>query len=159
MYAADGKTKIVAAQIAGDFTLPADPSQKLAFIAGGIGITPFRSMLKYLLDKRQRRDIVMFYVNRTSNEIVYKDILHAAYNELGLKLFYTLTDTAAIPRDWPGFVGRITEQMIWQTIPDYTERTFYLSGPPEMVRGYAKVLESAGVKSDQIKQDFFPGLV
>ena len=52
LYRMDGRTKIVAAQIAGDFTLPADPQQKLVFIAGGIGITPFRSMLKYLLDSQ-----------------------------------------------------------------------------------------------------------
>ncbi|GCE24811.1 hypothetical protein KDA_02950 [Dictyobacter alpinus] len=159
LYAADGKTKIVAAQIAGDFTLPADPDQKLVFIAGGIGITPFRSMIKYLLDTRERRDIIMFYVNRKSNEIVYKDILQAAYHELGMKMFYTLTDVNAVPRDWPGFVGRIDENMIAQAIPDYAERTYYLSGPPEMVRANVKILENMHVKSSQIKKDFFPGLV
>src|SRR5260370_1410080 len=75
MFQMNGKTQFVAAQIAGDFTLPTDPSQKLVFIAGGIGITPFRSMLKYLLDTHQRRDIVMFYANRRVDEIVYKDVL------------------------------------------------------------------------------------
>ncbi len=49
----------------GDFTLPEDPRQKLVFIAGGIGITPFRSMIKYLIDTRQRRPITVFYANKT----------------------------------------------------------------------------------------------
>ena len=112
LYKIDGRTKIVGAQIAGDFTLPPDPQQKLVFIAGGIGITPFRSMLKYLLDSHQRRDIVLFYANKTADEIVYKDVLSAAHTKLGVKTFYTLTDMAAISRNWPGFAGRICEQMI-----------------------------------------------
>ena len=55
---------------AGDFTLPGDQSRKLAFIAGGIGITPFRSMLKYLIDTKQRRDIVVLYANRRPQDII-----------------------------------------------------------------------------------------
>jgi ferredoxin-NADP reductase len=70
-----------------------------------------------------------------------------------------LTDTTAVPRNWTGFVGRINEQMIMQTIPDYAERTYYLSGPPEMVRAYEQVLKTLHIKSSQIKKDFFPGLV
>ena len=93
---------MIAGQIAGDFTLPDDPEQKLVFIAGGIGITPFRSMLKYLLDTNQRRDIVLLYANKTANEIAYKDILSEAQTKLGIQVFYTLTDTEALPRNWRG---------------------------------------------------------
>jgi len=166
LYRIDGRTKIVGAQIAGDFTLPPDPQQKLVFIAGGIGITPFRSMLKYLLDSQQRRDIVLFYANKTVDEIVYKDVLNAAHTKLGVKTFYTLTDTAAIPRNWPGtlpggqvIVGRISEQMIMATVPNYEERTYYLSGPPDMVKAYEQVLKNVNVRNDQIIKDYFPGLV
>ncbi len=159
MYRMDNRTKIVGAQIAGDFTLPSDPNQKLVFIAGGIGITPFRSMLKYLLDRQERRDIVLFYVNKTVNEIVYKDVLSAAYSKLGVKIFYVLTDTTAIPRNWTGFVGRVSEEMILEAVPDYRERTYYLSGPPNMVRANEQVLKNMHVKNEHIKEDFFPGLV
>jgi len=159
MYGINSGTNMVAAQIAGDFTLPSNPDQKLVFIAGGIGITPFRSMLKYLLDTQQRRDIVLFYVNKRADEIIYKDVLSAAQARLGIKTFYTLTDTNAIPRNWSGFVGRIHEQMILRAIPDYEERTYYLSGPPEMVNANESVLKHMGVRNDQIKKDFFPGLV
>ena len=159
LYRIDGRIKMVGAQIAGDFTLSPDPEQKLVFIAGGIGITPFRSMLKYLLDVQERRDIILFYANKTANDIVYKDILSAAQANLGIKTFYTLTDTTGIPRNWPGFVGRISEQMILDAVPDYQERTYYLSGPPDMVRAYEQTLKNMKIKSDQIKKDFFPGLV
>lgn len=159
LYAIDGRTNMLAGHIAGDFTLPRDPKQKLVFIAGGIGITPYRSMLKYLLDTGQRRDIALFYVNRTSDEIAYKDILSEAQTKLGIKVFYTLTNTKAIPRNWPGLSGRINEQMILKAVPDYDERMFYLSGPPGMVRAYEQVLKNMRVGHDQIKKDFFPGLV
>jgi ferredoxin-NADP reductase len=159
MYRMDGRTPLLAGQVAGDFTLPPDPTQKLVFIAGSIGITPFRSMLKYLLDVQQRRDIVLFYINKTANEIVYTDVLNAAQSTLGIKTCYTLTDTTAIPHSWTGFVGRLHEQMFQMAVPDYRERIYYVSGPPEMVRTCEGVLKRLHVKHDQIKKDFFPGLV
>ena len=154
----DSRTTMMAGQIAGDFTLPDDSEQKLVFIAGGVGITPFRSMLKYLLDTQQPRDIVLLYANKTVDEIAYKDILSEAQTRLGIKVFYTLTDTEAIPRNWRGFTGRIHEGMILKAIPDYQERRYYLSGPPDMVRAYEHILKNMGVTNAQIKKDFFPGL-
>ena len=159
MFGMNARADILAAQIAGDFTLPSDPRQKLVFIAGGIGITPFRSMLKYLLDMQEPRDIILFYVNKTADEIAYKDVLSAAHTKIGVKTFYALTDTASVPRNWAGLVGRIDEQLLLRAIPDYEERTYYLSGPPTMVRAYEHVLKNMGVGRDQIKKDFFPGLV
>lgn len=159
LYTLDSRTKILGAQIAGDFTLPADPTQKLVFIAGGIGITPYRSMLKYLLDIQQRRDIVLIYANRSANDIAYKDVLSQAEAQLGIKTIYTLTDARALPSQWTGYRGRIDERMLLATIPDYHERIYYLSGPPDMVKAYEHVLKALGVKADQIKKDFFPGLV
>jgi ferredoxin-NADP reductase/Na+-translocating ferredoxin:NAD+ oxidoreductase RnfD subunit len=159
LYSIDGRTTMMAGQIAGDFTLPEDPEQKLVFIAGGIGITPYRSMLKYLLDVSEPRDIVLLYTNKTANEIAYKDILNEAQKQLGIRVFYTLTDAKALPRNWNGLVGRIHEGMILKTIPDYQVRTYYISGPPDMVRTYEYILKNMGVKQNQIKKDFFPGLV
>lgn len=159
LHGINGRTKMIAAQLAGDFTLPHDPKQKLIFIAGGIGITPFRSMLKYLLDMKLQRDIVLFYANRTANEIVYQNILGEAQTKLGIKVLYTLTNTKAIPRNWSGLIGRIDEYMLQQEVPDYKERMYYLSGPPDMVRAYEQILKNMHVKSNQIKKDLFPGLV
>ncbi|HBE26722.1 MAG TPA: oxidoreductase, partial [Ktedonobacter sp.] len=65
----------------------------------------------------------------------------------------------AIPRNWPGLVGRISEQVILEAVPDYQERTFYLSGPPDMVKAYEHVLKNMKVRNYQIKKDYFPGLV
>lgn len=158
MLKMDGKTKFMAAQIAGDFTLPSDPNQKLVFIAGGIGITPFRSMLKYLLDTRQRRDIVLFYINHRANEIAYADVFNAVQTKLGIKVVYALTDLNALPANWRGIAGRISAEAIQGIVPDYQERVYYLSGPPTMVSAYEKILKDMDVKHSQIIKDFFPGL-
>src|ERR1700709_894999 len=89
MLAMDQHTEIVAGQLAGDFVLPRDPQQKCVFIAGGIGITPFRSMIKYLLDTGQHRPIVLFYASKTVSEFVYQDIFDQAQRELGIKTMYS----------------------------------------------------------------------
>jgi ferredoxin-NADP reductase/Na+-translocating ferredoxin:NAD+ oxidoreductase RnfD subunit len=154
----DGRTELFAGQIAGDFTLPQDARRKLVFIAGGIGVTPFRSMLKYLLDTRQRRDIIMLYANRRPQDIVYQDVLTEAQTRLGARITYTLTDPAMVPRGWQGAQGRVDERMIATLVPDYHERLFYLSGPPEMVRATEESLRRLGVQRSHIKRDYFPGL-
>ncbi|HLI09195.1 MAG TPA: oxidoreductase [Ktedonobacteraceae bacterium] len=155
----DSHTPLFAGQLAGDFTLPKDPAQKLVFIAGGIGITPFRSMLKYLVDMNEARDIIVFYANRTADEFAYKDVLNQAQQLPGIRVYYTLTDAQAVPRNWNGLTGRINASVIRKLVPDYEERTFYLSGPPEMVRASERMLKNLQIEPNQIKKDFFPGLV
>lgn len=153
------QTPIVANQIAGDFTLPRDLSRKYVFIAGGIGITPYRSIIKYLIDTGQKRDIVLLYSNKTKDEIVYKDVFDVAQRDLGIRTVYTLTDVEQLPADWSGQKGRLNDVMIRSVIPDWQDRYFYLSGPHAMVEAYDTVLRNMGVSPFKIKKDFFPGFV
>ncbi len=152
-----GDQRIVAAQLAGDFTLPKDPGEKLVFIAGGIGVTPFRSMIKYLLDTNEKRDIVLFFSNKFAQDVVYTDVFDEASQKLGIKTVYTLTEIPQIPPSWKGKVGFVDENMIKTEVPDYKERIFYLSGPHGMVSAFQKTLSSMEVSSQHIKTDFFPG--
>lgn len=148
---------VIASQLAGEFVLPHDTNKKMAFIAGGIGITPFRSMVQYLIDKGEKRPVTVLYSNRTASEIAYRDVFDRAERELGVKTVYTLTDTKNIPKDWDGHAGHINEAMVAKEIPDYKERTFYISGPRSMVVACEKVLGGMGIKKSRIKTDFFPG--
>lgn len=159
LLAMDDKSEIIASQLAGDFLLPKNVNQKLIFIAGGIGITPFRSMIKFLMDKKEKRDIVLFYANKNSSDIVYKDVFEQAERTLGIKTIYSLSDLTQIPLDWTGKTGRINKQMIAQEVPDFKERTFYLSGPRSLITGFEEVLNEMGVRKGQIKTDFFPGFM
>lgn len=159
MIAMTNRTPIIGAQVRGDFILPKDPNQKLAFLAGGIGITPFRSMIKYLIDTNQKRPIILLYANKTVDEIVYYDVFNQAQQQLGIHTIYTLTDKTKLPANWQGYVGRIDESLIHSIVPDFMERIFYLSGPRAMIIAYEHSLKSIGVPKHHIKTDFFPGFV
>ncbi|MDO8664889.1 MAG: RnfABCDGE type electron transport complex subunit D [Candidatus Liptonbacteria bacterium] len=184
--------KIVMGQLAGDFTLPSNPGEKLAFLAGGIGVTPFRSMAKYLSDKNEKRDIVLLYSNKTLSEIAYKEVFDEAAAKTGMRTVYVLTSTGEIPAGINARAGMINpapfreastqhkelvrdlstlqarQRYIWEKcginaemlkmeIPDYMERTFYVSGPHSMVAAMEKALREIGIKRSRIKIDFFPG--
>jgi len=148
---------IVASQLAGEFVLPKDQNKKLIFIAGGIGVTPYRSMIKYLLDTKQRRDIILFYSNKLVSDIVYRDIFDEASQKSGIKTVYTLTDTDNVPQGWQGEIGFMDAKMIAKEVPDFKERIFYISGPHSMVDTFEEVLKEMGISKSKIKTDFFPG--
>jgi ferredoxin-NADP reductase len=158
MLAMGAATPIAAGQLGGDFTLPRDKSRKLVFIAGGIGITPFRSMLKYLVDTGEQRSVTLLYSERDPSGLAYRDVLQAARQELGAKIVYTLTDkNITLPQGARG--GQITPRMIAEEVPDYQDRLFYISGSHSMVTAVKDSLRSLGVHDHDIKIDFFPGYV
>ncbi|MCL5733806.1 MAG: RnfABCDGE type electron transport complex subunit D [Patescibacteria group bacterium] len=149
--------EIVATQLAGDFTLPNNPDKKIIFMAGGIGITPFRSMLKYLIDTNEKRPIIVFYSNKTPGDIAYGGILEEAEEKLGIKTIYSLTGEETAPMPRYNIRGRLTPQIISKEVPDYKERIFYISGPPSMVNQFSGILKKMGIPKRKIKIDFFPG--
>jgi ferredoxin-NADP reductase len=151
---------IVASQLSGDFVLPRNKKRKLVFVAGGIGITPFRSMIKYLIDKKEKRDIVLIYSNKTEADVAYKDIFNLASGVLNLKVVYVTSDSKNKNIEQMGRMGRtghIDERMILEEVKDWKERTFYISGPPSMVTSTENVIKNLGLGSSQIKTDFFSG--
>lgn len=146
---------IAFANLGGEFTLPPDQKRKLLFIAGGIGVTPFRSMIKYLFDTKQKRDIVLLYSNRSSTDIVFNELFDKAKKAVGVRTIYTVTEEE---QDWwQGRKGYIDEKMIRQAVPDYRDRLFYISGPEPMVIAFEKMLAGMGIARKNIKRDYFPG--
>lgn len=144
-----------ASHIAGDFILPKDKNAKLVFIAGGIGVTPFRSMTQYLVDTKDTRSIVLLYSNKTAAEIAYKETFDQAAQAIGMKTVYALTnEPAPVPGAYSGMIDRA---LIEREIPDYAERIFYISGPHGMVSSFTKTLHDMGVPRLHIKTDYFPG--
>ncbi|MHB1443142.1 MAG: FAD-dependent oxidoreductase [Candidatus Humimicrobiaceae bacterium] len=148
---------IVASQLAGDFILPEDKNKKLVFIAGGIGITPFRSMIKYLLDKNEKRSIVLLYSNWNMKDIAYKEDFDIAESQLGIKVVYSVANLPEFIPDSLNCCGMLSEKEIIREVPDYMERFFYISGPNSMVNAFMNYLSNIGVKRSHIKTDYFPG--
>lgn len=150
----DTNGMVIASQLAGDFVLPKDSTTKVGFIAGGIGITPFRSHLQYIIESDKHFDTVLYYGNNTTSEIAYESLFVAAAAAFPFEVVHVIgkEDVSA-----PFERGYVTEEMIKRRSPDFMERTWYLSGPPGMITAYAALLRSLGVPRAQIKKDFFPG--
>lgn len=146
--------KIIASQLAGDFLLPGDNNKKIAFIAGGIGITPFMSQLGEMHYSGKRYNTVLFYANNTEAEIAYKDQLQALSKTLPLKVVHVVAKERVAGCE----LGFLTAGVLLKHTPDYKERYWYISGPPGMVNAYKKMLREMKVPRKQIICDFFPGL-
>ncbi len=140
----------------GVFTLP-DKPQKLGFLSGGIGITPMRSMLRFIADKKLNLDIVLLYGNSTFEEIVFRDELNqiSAANP-GIRVEHILSGPD-FPPDWKGKKGYINKDLITELIPDYMARLFYISGPPKMVISLEEQLYALNLPKEQVKRDSFTG--
>ncbi|OWY01074.1 hypothetical protein B6V75_15765 [Thioclava sp. F1Mire-8] len=151
---------IYGSQIAGTFVLPRQREKKLLFIAGGIGITPFRSMIADLLERGEKRDIVLVYANRSADEIAYRELLTRARSELGMKVVYAVSGAPGDASTLPGTVveGRMDETKLRECVPDLDERRVYVSGASAMVAGFRKTLRNCGVGRRRIHTDAFSGL-
>lgn len=156
LWALKPNEHISATQLSGDFVLPKDPKQKLAFIAGGIGVTPFRSQVQHLIDTGEARSIVLLYAARTAADIAYKEVFDAAASSFDMKTVYAIADESNIPGMYSGMIDRT---LIEKEIPDYRERMFYISGPHGMVETFKKTLREMEVQRTHIKTDYFPGFV
>jgi ferredoxin-NADP reductase len=149
--------EIIASQKSGDFILPDKKDQGLVFIAGGIGITPFRSMIQYLLDNNERRDIVILYSNKKIDDIAYKNVFDEAKVKLGIKTVYAITDKNEVILDPSMKNGFVDAETIAKEVPNYLNKIFYISGPHGMVNSFEETLKAMGVPNKHIKIDFFPG--
>lgn len=124
------------------------------FIAGGIGITPFRSILVDLAARRLDPDITLLYANSTP-EIPFRQLFDdLSARQSRLKVIHTVSQPN---HEWKGPVGRVDERFIREHVPDSDDALFYVSGPKPMVEAAAKTLTAMGVGAEKIKQDFFPG--
>ncbi len=138
----------------GEFILPEDKKKSLAFIAGGIGVTPFRSIVKYLIDTNESRDIILFYGANLKEEIVFQDIFEEAKERFNLKVIYSLKEA---PENWKGERGYIDGDMVKRNMEDIKKFIFYVSGPEPMVHATSKELMRVKVRGKRIKHDYFPG--
>ncbi len=138
----------------GEFTFKGE-YDKIALLAGGIGITPLRCIIRYAMDNKLKTDIILLYSSRFDDEIIFKNELEEMQRlNRNLKVVYTVTQ----PTDkWKGLRGRIDKEMIQKVIPDYLQRVFYVCGPPRMVEAMAVILKDLNIPEDRIKQEFFPG--
>ena len=115
-------------------------------------------MVKYLTDRGEDRDVVMLYANRRYEEIIYRNVFHAAVRAFRFRPVYVVSDVSSAPPHWDGEIGRIDAAMIERQIPDYFDRLFYVSGSATFVQSMRQALRDLGVQHDRITTDYFSGL-
>jgi ferredoxin-NADP reductase len=133
----------------GDFVLPKLIQTPLIFVAGGIGITPFHSMLQYLADTKEVRPIKMLLGVHTESEIIFQQTFDAADQHVTVVVG---EPTAA----WGGVRGHITAEMVIGLEQPSDDTLIYVSGPEPMVESIHAELIKAGIRKHQLVGDYFP---
>jgi glycine betaine catabolism B len=133
---------------------------RIAFLTGGIGVTPVRSMLRYLADtmgagRVAGQELVVFYGSMTEDGIVYKDEFDAFEKAIaGLRLVHVITNPTP---SWKGYGGFITAGIIRAELADPSTWTYYVVGPPPMITAMDKVLTQLEIPQGQIVVESFAG--
>jgi len=136
--------EIEVSDLDGDFTLN-DPKKECVFIAGGIGITPFRSILKQAAHDGKRLRVTLLYANRDKTVTYKKELETLAARNPAFQIHYLFKPQ------------RIDKDAIRKLVPDLKKPVFYVSGPEPMVEDVGKMLQQLDVPQKHIKQDWFPG--
>lgn len=140
----------------GEFVMrQGDEERHHVFVAGGIGITPYRSILRYSADSNWPLKVRMLYFNRSSRDIVFRRELEEIARQMpGFSLVSVLTE----PEDgWEGEQGQLDAQLLSRLVPDVRGPSFWVSGPPGMVGAARSLLEEIGVPEENIRTDRFMG--
>ena len=141
----------------GQFTLT-DAARPAVFIAGGIGITPFMSMLRQAARDRSPRRLLLLYSNRRPEDAAFLGELQELERQNGnFRLFATMTDMGNSTRQWAGETGFIDADLIKRCIGELAAPLYYVVGPPAMVVAMQETLRAMGVAQDDIRSEEFYG--
>jgi ferredoxin-NADP reductase/nitrite reductase/ring-hydroxylating ferredoxin subunit len=154
-------TRISAWGPQGEFVLHDDYSRPAIFLSGGIGVTPFRSMMKFATDKKLPVKIIMFDSNRNEQNILYKDEFDSwASQNKNVKVVYTVTEEQEARVSWTGERGRIDKSLLQKHLSkdEIGNSVFYICGPPGMLKGMQELLQKElQIPKERIKIEEFTG--
>jgi len=138
----------------GKFTFTGKEADSIVLISGGVGITPMVSISRYLTEQSWPGDIFFIYVCRTPADYIFADEM-AALQRRNPQLRVAATMTRSEETDWKGPRGRLTKELLTQTVPDLASRRIHLCGPIPMMDATKALLAEIGVPSDQLKTEAF----
>ena len=142
----------------GSMTLPKNGARPAVLLAGGIGITPFRSFIWNAAESLSPRRILLFYSVRVPEEAAFLEELQEMEHYNGrYKLICTVTQPEKAKMPWQGETGRISIQMLSKWIPDLSIPIYYIAGPPGMVTDVREALIGSGIAEEDIRAEEFFG--
>ena len=141
----------------GSLFLPEETKVPLVFLAGGVGITPFRSMMLYVAERHTGHRVTLFYSSRTPEETPFlDDFSRAAAEDPGITLAITMT-RATEGSSWKGLRGRLSPAMIKENCTAWESAAYYIVGPPAMADTMKQTLGEMDIPSGRITVELFAG--
>lgn len=138
----------------GFFTLHEDSSRPAVFLAGGIGITPFRSLIGWATEEKLPHKIYLFYANKTKEDAAFlQDLQEFEKQNANFKLIAIMTRD----QTWQGEKGHIGQEMLKKYISDLSKPIYYIAGPHDMMVSIYETLTAVGISRDSIKTEEFTG--
>ena len=150
LFSLEPGDEVTISQAMGDFVLPKDKSIPLIYVVGGIGVTPVNSMLKWLNDVHQKRDITILYAARTERDLIFIDTLT---NASKTQQYFISEPTAA----WHLPAKPLTTHDILDVVKTTPKPLLYISGPEELVEVIVAELKENNIKDSRLVTDYFPG--
>jgi ferredoxin-NADP reductase len=151
-------TEVKISAAAGSFTLHRNHAKPAVFLAGGIGITPFLSIVRQADHDRLPQQLYLFYSNRRPEDAPFLDTLQSLEKtNPNLHLICTMTEMSKSQEEWKGETGVINPEMLSRHLTNLQGPIYYSAGPPAMVAGMKNMLVSAGVDEDDIRTEDFAG--
>jgi ferredoxin-NADP reductase len=140
---------------AGRFIMPEEEPRYHVFMAGGIGVTPYRSILRHALDTKSPIHALMLYFNHSSAYIVFRRELEEIARQMPtVSVVHVLSEPE---QGWIGEGGKLDERLLRRRVPETDQKLFWISGPPPMVIAYKDLVKQIGVSDEAIRTDSFTG--
>lgn len=147
-------TDVEVGPIAGVFVLPESFDRPLVFISGGIGITPFMSMLRYVAEEKLPAKITLIYSNRNQGSTAFlKEVEELSKIIPNFKLILTMTEDNA----WAGETRKVDAKFIMDYTKNLKNPFFFVVGPPAMTEAVAQELKKIPIDDQNIKIEKFTG--
>ena len=142
----------------GSFTLHKNSAKPAVFLAAGIGITPFSSIVRQADHDRAPHRLYLFCSNRRPEDAPFFEVLqNLEKTSPNFRFIATTTEMSGSKKTWNGETGRINGEMLSKYLNDLRGPVYYIAGPPAMVSGMRKMLVASGVDEDDIRTDEFAG--
>ena len=142
----------------GSFMLHNNPAKPAVFLAGGIGITPFSSIVRHAARARLPHRLYLFYSNRRPEDAAFMDILRQSEKENpNYKFIPSMSEMNKSAQTWTGETGFINQEMLSRHLTTLPGPIYYIAGPPTMVTAMRQMLTAAGVDEDDIRTEEFAG--
>jgi ferredoxin-NADP reductase len=142
----------------GSFTLHKNSAKPAVFLAGGIGVTPFSSIVRQADHDRALHKLYLFYSNRRPEDAPFVEVLqNLEKTNPQFRFIATMTEMRRSKKTWNGETGRIDQEMLSKYLNELRGPIYYVAGPPALVSEMRKMLVASGVDEDDIRSDEFSG--